>query len=186
MRKVRNQFGLTLLEMLITVFLSGILMTAGLKFYSTMQSQTTSQMELSNVQSICRCSMDEIKSALRDAGFMLTTHDAYFINGDTLMVYYKNDSLVDTMGYFLAEDQRDDDINGESAASPTYRLMKREINGRVSIYADNIIGISYREVSANRIEITITAQSELWDEAYNFNNGYRRYTLSEEVYLRNI
>lgn len=182
MKRIQNQLGLTLIEMLITVLLSGVLMSAGFSFYSSMQNQTTAQMELSNVQSICRCSMDEIKSSLRDAGFMLTTHDAYLINGDTLMVYYKNNASVDTIGYFLAGRDDDDDHHENT----TYRLMKRTADGNSSIYADNIIAVSYREVSSNRIEISITAQSELRDEAYNFNNGYRRYTLSEEVFLRNI
>lgn len=182
MKKRNNQRGLTLLEMLITVFLSGVLMTAGLSFYSSMQSQTTSQMELSNVQSICRCSVDDIKSSLRDAGFMLTTHDAFYINGDTLMVYYKNDSLVDTIGYFLAGTDDDDD----DRETQTFQLMKRNSDGSVSIYADNIVSIGYQQVGSNRVEVSITAQSELRDDAYRFNNGYRRYSLTEEVCLRNI
>ena len=195
MNIIRKKSGFTIVEILIAVLLSGIVLTAGVKFYTAVQNQSTVQMELSNIQNLARCSLDDIKSNLRLAGYKLTNHPAYeIIDDDKLQVYYNITNPVDTVAYYLANTNIGDIIeysdDGYTTTSPvdvrTYELVKRNPDGTTSVFADNIVSIKYLEVSDNVIRITITTQAELQDEAYELNNGYRRWTLTEEVCLRNI
>ncbi len=198
---IKNQRGFTLIEMLIAVALSGIIISGGFSFYSKMQDQTTVQIEMSNIQNIARSSIEDISTTLRQAGYKLDGHEPYEINGDSLMIFYSMYDEVDTVSYFLAsssnvsgfdddddddDDDNDDDDDDESSEKNTYFLMKGCSYSSTSIYADNIVSINFESIEDNIIKITIKTQSEYQDESYNANNGYRDWTLSETVCIRNI
>ncbi|MFC1475098.1 PilW family protein [Candidatus Zixiibacteriota bacterium] len=192
---IKNNKGFTLVEVLIAVLLSGLVLTSGYKFYSAAQSQTTIQMELSKIQNMARSSLDDIKRTLRQAGYKLTSHDPYLINGDSMMVFFNVHNPVDTVSYFLTDPSTVNgtmNIDGYDIGLPqkidntTYCLVKSCSFGTASVYSDNIVSLKFLKLKENVIRITITTQSEYPDEAYNLNNGYRRWTLSEEVCLRNI
>ncbi len=189
---IKKNNGFTLIEVLIAVLLSGIIISGGFNFYTTMQNQTSIQMEISNIQNIARSSLDDIATTIRKAGYKLNTHDAFEINGDSLMVFFAQYNSVDTVIYFLSSDSDDDDNDDddddddESSDNSSYYLMKYCSYGTTSIYSDNIVSIDFLDIDNNIIEITITAQSEYPDDTYELYNGYRRWTLSETVCIRNI
>ncbi len=186
MNTIKNNSGFTLIEVLIAILISGILISGAFGFYSTMQSQTTIQMEMSNIQNITRASLDDISSTLRQAGYKLNGHDPYLINGDTLMVFFNIYNSVDTVTYFIAGQSGTGDYEPQESENTTYYLMKGCSYGTTSIYSDNIVSVNFVNIEDNIIRISITAQTEYPDDTYNYNNGYRTWTLSEDVCLRNI
>lgn len=184
MYTIKNKKGFTLIEVLIAGLMTGVIISGAFGFYVKMQDQTTVQMEMSNIQNIARASVEDISTTIRQAGYKLDSHDPYLINGDTLMVFFNIYNSVDTVIYFLAAQSGTSD--DDESRNATYYLMKGCSYGSTAIYADNIVSISYLDIEDNVIRITITAQALYPDDSYNFNDGYRRLTLSEEVCLRNI
>jgi len=66
MKRLRNNRGYTIIEMLVAVLITGILASAGFEFYISMHNQTLAQEEISDMQQASRASLQEITNA---AGF---------------------------------------------------------------------------------------------------------------------
>jgi prepilin-type N-terminal cleavage/methylation domain-containing protein len=186
--KLRSSKGFTVLEILIAALITGILATASFRFYTSMHQQTETQMEVSDVQHLCRSSVHEIKKTLRLAGFKLLGHPAYVINGDSLSIFYSDTQPVDTITYYLEEFNSYEYslIADLPEGVELFNLMKKQNSAPAEVCADYITHIGFDTVNARTMQITIEAQVTKRDETYNENEGFRTWSLDEQVTLRNI
>ena len=99
----RNIRGATLLELLIALFLLGIVSLAAFQFYSSLNQQVITQQEICDIQQASRACLEEISTVLRSAGSGLSGHKAFETSGDTLFVYMRGVTPVDTIMFFLQE-----------------------------------------------------------------------------------
>lgn len=183
----RCQRGISVLELLIATLITGVMTTAAFQFLVTMQNQSEAQQNLSEAQLLCRNSLMDIKKNLRMAGYKITGHPAYEVKGDTLAVYVSQSQPVDTILYFLQEFN-----DGEYASMPdlpegrqVYRLIKQTNSDPADEFADYILNVLYDLTDPSNVIVRVTTQSPRPDEDYPFFNGYRSYSLSERVKIRN-
>ena len=183
--RLRGSDGFTLLELLIAVGITGAIAAAGFNFYVSMHNTTLSQQTISDMQQASRSCLEEITGTLRMAGYKLPAGTApYKIANDTLYVYYSNTKPVDTVVYYLAPNY----VLGQGAPDgwkPMY-LMKRVNSEAAAIYADVLRSISYTPIDAATITVAVTAQTEKADEAWKHDKGYRSFTSTERVTIRNL
>ncbi|UCD64016.1 MAG: prepilin-type N-terminal cleavage/methylation domain-containing protein [Candidatus Zixiibacteriota bacterium] len=189
----RNCRGFTVLEVLIAALITGILAVASFRFYTSMHQQTETQIEVSDVQHLCRSSVHEIKKTLRLAGFKLdpAVHAPYEVKGDSLAIYYSGTQPVDTVLYYLEEFAeweywRVPDLRGEVTL---YRLMRKQNSLPGEACADFIRDVDFQLVDSldsRTMSITVTAQVTKRDDSYAENKGYRVWSLDEQVTLRNV
>jgi prepilin-type N-terminal cleavage/methylation domain-containing protein len=180
--------GFTILEVLIAALITGILATASFRFYSSMHNQAETQYDVSEVQHQCRASMNELKRTLRQAGFKLIGHTAFEVYDDSLAVYFSETKPVDTVVYYLQEfaDHEYYLVPGLGDGQKLYHLMKRRNSLTPEVYTDFIQSIDYQQPDSRTVQITITAQVMRADDTYSENNGFRTWSLQEQVALRNI
>jgi hypothetical protein len=183
-QKIKSSKGVTLAELLIAAFITGIIAVAAFDFYAKMHVQSETQSEVSDIQLVCRNSLLDMKKMARMAGFKVGAHKAYEISGDTLSLYMNGSQPVDTIQYFLMP--MSDSGAVDPAARPVYWLMKKVNSGSPEIYADYLKRISYSTPDSTTMIISITAESAHQDLDYHNNNGYHSYTLTEKVKLRNL
>ncbi len=183
----RCQRGISVLELLIATLITGVMTTAAFQFLVTMQNQSEAQQNLSEAQLLCRNSLMDIKKNLRMAGYKITGHPAYEVKGDTLAVYVSRSQPVDTVLYYLQEFN-----DGEYASMPdfpegrqVYRLMKQTNSNPADEFADYVLNVQYDLTDPSNVIIQVTTQTPRPDEDYPFFNGYRSYSLSERVKIRN-
>ena len=94
MKKFKNNKGYTLLEILIGLFLTGLIAAAGFEFYATMHNQRLVQEDISDMQLNARNSLQEIVKTLRMGGYKISTHPPYRASGDSLFVFYSETVLL--------------------------------------------------------------------------------------------
>lgn len=188
MRILRNSRGYTIVEIIISLFITGLIAAAGFQFYIRMHNTALSQEEVSEMQQSSRASLQEMEKVLRMAGYKLASHDPYRINGDSLYIFFSGSNPVDTVLYFL-QDYASYELNLPDSLGRAYRpkkLMRQVNNGSAAVFADNINDIRYTVVNPSTIEITLIVQPLKADEAYNTNKGFRSYTAVERIKLRNL
>jgi prepilin-type N-terminal cleavage/methylation domain-containing protein len=181
--------GYTILEVLVAALITGILAAAAFEFYTTMHGQSETQYNVSEMQQLARSSMYDIRKTLLQAGFKLgATHPPYKISGDTLEVYYSISQPVDSVKYYLVEF-----TSGEYANVPDlptgqklYKLVKKENSGAAVVYADFLSDINFNQVDSANIIVTINVQAMRSDEDYSPNSGFRIYSVSERINVRNV
>lgn len=188
MRKRLNRKGYTILELLISLALTGVIAIAGYKFYASMHNSALTQEEISDLQQNSRNVLQEIARTARMAGYKVGTHPAYTISGDTLAIYYSQTQPIDTVMFFL-EDYTDADmmtVNGLTEANQPKRLM-RKVNSEAAVpYSDLVQAIRYNDPTANSLEVTLVVQTSKADEGFARNDGVRTYTFTERVIMRNL
>ena len=187
-RKFGATAGFTILEVLIAALITGILATASFRFYTSMHQQTETQMEVSDVQHSCRSSIHELKKTLRQAGFKLEGHPAYTINGDSLYIFYSETQPVDTILYYLHEfnSYEYSCVPGLPEGVELFNLMRRQNSAAAEVCADFITDIDFLQVDASTMQITVEAQVTKRDDTYSQNEGFRTWSLDEQVTLRNV
>lgn len=188
MRKLRNNRGYTIAELLIAMFITGILAAAGFEFYISMHNQTLAQEEISDMQQASRASLQDITKTLRMAGYKIGAHAPYRINGDSLLIFYSDTQPVDTIMYYL-----EDYTSAELLSMPTFptgssphKLMKKVNSTAAELFADYITDVTFIAVNASTVQVTIDVQAAQPDEDFVNNGGYRTYTALETVNLRNV
>ncbi|UCG61339.1 MAG: prepilin-type N-terminal cleavage/methylation domain-containing protein [Candidatus Zixiibacteriota bacterium] len=187
--RIRCSRGFTILEVIIAALITGILATASFRFYTSMHNQTEAQYEVSELQHQCRASVHEIKKTLRLAGFKLVAHPAVEINGDSLAIYFSETQPVDTVLYFLQpfadwEYVRWPDLQ---YGHKLFRLVRQRNSQPIEPFTDFIVDVNFeKSTDSKSMRITITAQTSKKDETYDENNGFRTWTLEEQVSLRNV
>jgi len=177
-----NNSGHTLVELLIAMFLTGIISMAGLQFYVSIHNQTLAQEDVSDMQNAARASLDEIAKTLRQAGYKIGAHAPYALIGDTLLVFYSDTQAVDTVAYYLMS-EGDLSTTGRIA---TQMLMKRINSNQGDIFTDGLESVAYTVISPSVIDVVVTATANRPDENYTDNDGIRTLTVAERVQMRNL
>lgn len=188
MKRLRNNRGYTIAELLIAMFITGILAAAGFEFYISMHNQTLAQEEISDMQQASRASLQDITKTLRMAGYKVGSHVPYAINGDSLYIFYNGTQPVDSVLYFLA-DYTSDELAGMSAfstGSTPHKLMKQVNSAAAEVFADYITDVTFTAINSSTIQVTINVQAAQPDEDFVTNGGYRTYSALETVNLRNV
>lgn len=183
--KIRNIAGISLIEVMISLIITGLLATASFQFYASMNGRTLTQQDLSDLQHICRTTVYELKKNLRMAGYKIGSHVPYEISGDTLFVYQQGAQPVDTISYYLVPTSDGEHHDGEEAR-PLFRLMRQTNGGTPAAMSDQLTAITYNVVDSANIAITVTAESTRRDQEYRQNDGYKSYSLTERVKIRNV
>ncbi len=193
MKIIKTHSGFTLIEMLVSMLLTGIMVTSVFEFYVSMHNQTMVQDEISELQQNSRACIIDITKTLRMAGFKIGTHAPYLINGDSLYVFYNDTQLVDTILYYLSphpdydlQGEYADEMQGSEGAGKPNQLMKKVNSNRATVFSDYVLDINFTQVNPSTIEVSITTQASKPDEDYSENHGFRTYQADEHVFLRNI
>ncbi len=193
----RRQTGFSILELMIALLITGIIATAAFQFYITMNQNVITQQEISEMQQICRCSLQEISKTVRMAGYLLKQvspgHPAYEVIDDTLFVYVGwveagcTDD-IDTTRYFLSEFSGAEysDVPGLPAGMQIYKLMIQQDSDTAEVYADFVQSIMFTELGGEEMAITMNVQAARADETFFDNNGFRTFSNTERVSLRNV
>lgn len=186
--QIRNNKGFTLLEVLIATIITSILAAAAFQFYSKVGHQSEVQYDVSEMRHLCRACVFDIRKTLRSAGYMLNGHPPYEIKGDTLSVYYRDTQPVDTTIYFLQEysDSAYQTVPGLGVGMQLYYLMKQLNSGQPVIFADFITEASYTLMDPANMLVSLTTQVPRGDDTFGTNSGFRKFTISERVNIRNI
>jgi prepilin-type N-terminal cleavage/methylation domain-containing protein len=183
--RMQNESGVTLMELLIAVLITGIVSTAGFQFYGSVQNQSLVQQDVSDMQLSARASLDDITRTLRMAGYKLPTgHPPYKVSGDSLYVYYSGANPVDTVLYYL----KPNTVLGEGAPKgwkPNY-IMKKTNGGAAAIFNDVIRSVTFTKIDTATFEISVEAQTPKADNEVEANSGYRSFTSTERVTIRNL
>jgi prepilin-type N-terminal cleavage/methylation domain-containing protein len=187
--KLRSCRGFTFIELLIALGLTSIITFAALQFYTSLNQQSISQQEMADIQQVNRACLEEISTALRSAGYGLSTHPAYEVAGDSLFVYLQKDHPVDTIAYFLEEFTSDEylELMGENtSATSVYKLMRKMNSDTAQVFADYLTDMRITVINSKLVAVTLETQSSRPDDTYPQNNGYRRFTNTDRVVIRNI
>lgn len=182
MKTLHNHRGHTLIEVLVALFLTGIISMAGLQFYVDTHNQALAQEDVGDLQNVARATLDEIARNLRQAGYKIGAHAPYALAGDTLFVYYSDTQAVDTVAYYLQKR----DYARQGAQFPTADLMKRVNSNMSEVYTDKLATIRYTVISPSVIDVVVTATVDRADEDYSENHGVRTLTIAERVQMRNL
>lgn len=188
MKTISSKRGYTLIELLVSILITGIMSAAGFEFYVRMHNQALAQEGISDMQQASTACLQEMVKTIRQAGYMIGSHVPYVINGDSIYVFYSETQAVDTILYYL-EDYRDGELSGNVTYPEAQRPKKlmRQINGDTPcIFSDNINDISIDAPDATSITIDLVAQTMTPDEDYPDNGGFRFYPSSESIVLRNL
>ena len=191
MKKLKCNRGYTLSEMLIAALLTGLLAAGGFEFYSNVHNQTLVQDDISDMQQCSRSVLEDISKTLRMAGYKIDSHSAYAINGDSLYVFFNETQAVDTVLYYLEDYTRLDfyDYKWLSSLSEQDRprkLLKKRNSNTAEHYADMVKSIQYNQVSASSVIISLEVHAARSDEGFNQDGGFRTFTETERVSIRNV
>ena len=188
-KKRNNQFGFSILEVLIASIITAIIATSAFSFYAKMSEQSEHQFNVSEMHQLCRTSLYDIRKSLMQAGFKLTGgHPAYEVKGDTLAVYYLDTQPVDTILYYLVEynDAEYAAIAELPQSHQLFKLYKKVNSDAPALFADYLVGITYNQVDAANMIVSINVHSLLKDDSYQPNDGFRTYRVSERINIRNV
>jgi prepilin-type N-terminal cleavage/methylation domain-containing protein len=188
MKRLDNDRGYTLLEVLIGLFLTGLIAAGGFEFYATMHNQRIVQEDISDMQLNARNSLQEMVQTLRMGGYKIGAHPAFRVSGDSLYVFYSETQAVDTTLYYLddytaMELSRIDEA--PSGLEPR-KLMKKVNSDAPAVLADFIRLVRYNVIDSATVQIALVTQASQPDEDFTSNCGYRLYVATERVNLRNI
>ncbi len=182
-----NCRGMSIPEILIATFLTGVLAAAGFHFYVTMHNSSLTQQDISDMQTISRNVLDDIAANAKNAGFKLAGHAPFAINGDSLEVYFSGSQPVDTIRYYLVEYNSSEynNLPGLPGGQKVYHLM-RQLNSDVAArFASGIGDIDYTSSGTEELTVTVVVVAPRPDEDYATNGGYRLFSSVQSVSPRN-
>ena len=193
----RGQTGFSVVELLIAVLITGIIAAAAFQFYVTMNQNVITQQEISEMQGICRACLQEMSKTLRMAGYMLETvspgHPPYEIIGDTLFVYAGCIGAgcpdpIDTTVYFLSEFSETDyaGVPGRPESMQIYKLMLKRDAAAVALFADYVQSVMFTPIGTEEMAITMSVQASRADETFTDNDGFRTFSNTERISMRNV
>ena len=185
-----NRRGFTLIELLVTILITGILAVMAMRFYTVTNQQAQTQVEISEMQQVNRACLDELCTALRSAGFGLAAGPAFKVNGDSLYIFARRDSVAtDTVLYFLDEftdTEYAERIVGHVDGMKVYKLMKRLNSNPPEIFADYITQLLYTQITPKLMAVTVEVQTAKVDKSFSVNDGFRTFINTERVVVRNV
>ena len=181
--KLRNTAGVSLVEVLVSVIITGLLATASFQFYSDINGRTLTQQDMSDLQNICRTTVYELEKNIRMAGYKIGSHEPFEIAGDTLFVYQQGTNPVDTIRYYLSIESSIHDVEG---SHQLYRLMKQMNSTAAVPMSDHLRTLVFTEIDSANIQVDVTAESIRRDHEYVNNDGFKSYSLTELIKIRNV
>jgi len=176
MARLKNNFGFTLLELLIAAMLTIVISSAALTFLAHSNQQYLSQEEISEMQQSIRASIQEVVKQLRMAGFGLADTvppiviDSVAGASDTLTVFRDTFAIK----FYL-----------DTVTDSLHPSLIKEVNNVPSIYATDISQFQASWIPPKSIRITISAKTAKADYDIGGGNALGR-TESQVVNLRNI
>jgi prepilin-type N-terminal cleavage/methylation domain-containing protein len=188
MKMLKNETGFSLVEILVSILITGILAAAGFEFYVSMHNQVLTQDGLADMQQSSTASLQEIAKSIRQAGYKIGAHPPYYINGDSLYLFYSQTQPVDTILYYL-EDYTEAEFSGITSIPQVDRprkLMKKVNNSAPTIFSDNINDITFEIPDATSLTVTLMVQTMKPSEDNPDNDGYYFYSATENIVIRNI
>lgn len=175
MRKnmLKDQKGITLIEVLIAALLTLIIGAAALGFYVTQHNSWLVQEDVSEMQQNIRVVLDEISKNIRKAGFGVTAgHPTILVQQDNLTIFYKDSVKIDTIRYY---------VSWVDTLHP--RLVKKVNSDYAQAYAEDIESIQFGQAE-KLITISIVAREGRRDPEYT-GDRYRRRTITSKAEVRN-
>jgi Tfp pilus assembly protein PilW len=171
--RLKNQRGMTLIEILIAGILTLIVGGVALEFYVSQHNQWLAQTDVSDMQQNVRTLLDELTTNIRSAGYgIMTSHPRIQLSTNSLTLFYKDSTKIDTIQYY---------VSYTDTLHPN--LIKKINQGSPQVFAEDIESIQFTR-SGNIVTITLVAREGRKDPEYALD-GYRRRILTTDVELRN-
>lgn len=154
---LRRSRGLTLIELLIGLLLTGTVTTFAFNYYRSQHEVYLAQTDISDRQGSLRSALSELARQVRMAGYLVPGGDKlrYSPGYDTLEIYLANPSgtAVDTVRYFV-QDQSD-----------TRALMRQVNQMAAQVFAEHIdtaqfVPVGSSPVRGMAIALVSTPQSQ--------------------------
>ncbi len=173
MVKIKDEKGITLVELLVAVLITFIVGSAALEFYASQHNQWLAQTDISDMQQNVRALLDELTKNIRSAGYgIIVSHPRVDVTSQTLTIYRKDSTKIDTIRYYV------------SSADPDHPNLVKQINqDSPQVFAEDIESVQFAQ-TGNLITITLVAREGRRDPEYA-GDGYRRRTLIAAAELRN-
>lgn len=196
--KGRDERGFTLVEVLLSLALSGFTIAAVSSLYLSMVKNQVVRENILDMQQQARAALDLVSRELKMAGF-----DPRGVNQDALK---GNDFIgitFDSKQLIIKADLNGNGIPTDSNESiifshdPETLTLRRNTGGGRQPLGENIEDFSWSyfdsegKVTAQsehirQVELSITARTEQADPRYPHNGGYRKITLGLRVTPRNL
>lgn len=184
MKTLHNRRGYTIIEMLIALFITGVIAAAAFEFYVSMHNQTLAQEDISDMQQNARVTVAEITKSLRMAGYKVGTHPAFEVNGDSLYVFYSDTQPVDSVLYFLMDYPEGSLTRFTDGLAP--KMLMKQINSNApEVFSEFISDITFTVVDSSSVEVAVEVITSRPDEDHRDNAGFRTIAADENVNIRN-
>ena len=189
-RRRRREGGFTLINLLVSMGISGIVLSAVTTTFVSQSQSYDAQEQVVEMQQNARAAMDIMTREIRMAGYSPT--------GASLVgVHHHSDKIhirADITGNGNTNDPNEDIKYSYDAAN---LRIERDAKAGIQPFADNIqvFTMAYFDNNGNattnsadirQIQITITARTAERDLNYPFNGGYHTYRLTSLVTPRNL
>lgn len=173
MVRIKDQKGITLVELLIACLLTFIVGSAALEFYASQHNQWLAQTDVSDMQQNARALKDELTTSIRSAGYgIIVGHPRMVVTSQTLTIYRKDSTKIDTIRYYVF------------TADPDHPNLVKQINQDTpQVFAEDIESVQFSR-TGNLITVTLVARESRRDPEYA-GDGYRRRTLVVSAEIRN-
>jgi len=173
MNRIRDQKGMTLIELLIAALLTFVIGSAALEFYSAQHNQWLAQTDVSDMQQNARALKDELTSSIRSSGYgIIAGHPRMLVTSDILTIYRRDSTKIDTIQYYVA-----------SADADHPNLLKQINRDSPQVFAEDIESVNFAR-AGNLITVTLVAREGRRDPELA-GDGYRRRTIVVSAEIRN-
>jgi hypothetical protein len=170
---LKEQKGISLVEVLLAAVLTLVIGAAALGFYVTQHNNWLAQEDVSDMQQNIRVALDEISKNVRQAGLGVPAgHPTLLAQNNVLTIFYKDSTKIDTLQYYVSWDD------------PLHPRLVRKINSNYpQVYAEDIESIQFSQ-TGKLITITVVAREGRRDPEYT-GDEYRRRTITSKAEVRN-
>lgn len=173
MIRIKDQKGITLVELLIACLLTFVVGSAALEFYASQHNQWLAQTDISDMQQNARALKDELTTSIRSAGYgIIAGHPRMVVTSNTLTIYRKDSTKIDTIKYYVS-----------TADSDHPSLVKQINQDTPQVFAEDIESVQFVR-TGNVITVTVVAREGRRDPEYALD-GYRRRTVVVSAEIRN-
>jgi hypothetical protein len=173
MVKIKDERGITLVEVLIAALLTFIVGSAGLEFYASQHNQWLAQTDISDMQQNGRAVLDELTRSIRSAGYgIITGHVSITVTSDTLTIFRKDSTKIDTIQYYVCF---------TDTLHPN--LVKKINQDAAQVFAEDIESVQFLQSGA--LITAILVAREVRNDPEYAGDGYRRRTLIARAQVRN-
>jgi type IV pilus assembly protein PilW len=198
--------GFTLTELMVSLVISGVLMTAVYAVFNSQEKSYAVQEQLAAAHQNLRAAMNLMVSEIRMAGYDPKKVGDFGImdNSNSSLIEFKmdlsgdGDTTSDPNEWVTYEIRTGSDGIKKLArttgdpANPhnTYKTVAENIEALTFVYLDDsgeeITDLSDRKSDIRSVRITLVASTAKPDPAYKQNGGFRTKTLTEQVICRNL